>query len=134
MLADNAQQARIEMVHELHRAIYGWSVARDNNPNDVWNALLELVSEMATVHAAGIPPLFTKLTPTQFTRISWTHRNKGRVTEIVCPAHSLAVGHALTMLGMGLIEELAEDENDRCFRCEAKKMGIEARYALGLMG
>lgn len=48
---------RIEMVHELHTAIYGDSWARPDTPEKVWKMLLERVEDAVTERNALIAGL-----------------------------------------------------------------------------
>lgn len=45
-----ANRARLDMVHDLHAALYGSSWARPQAPQDVWEALLEEVRHQAALH------------------------------------------------------------------------------------
>jgi hypothetical protein len=49
-----ANRARLDMVHQLHAAIYGNSWARPESPKEVWDALLREVARLA--HAGNVTP------------------------------------------------------------------------------
>lgn len=46
---ENAQEARLFMTHELHTALYGYSTARAESVQQVWEALLAEVRRLVLV-------------------------------------------------------------------------------------
>jgi hypothetical protein len=51
-------EARNQMTHELHAALYGTSWERPQAPQDVWEACLEQVRHLAALDPPG--PLFAR--------------------------------------------------------------------------
>jgi len=54
--APSVNAARIDMVHELHTALYGDSWARGETPKQVWEMLLNRVHDLAAGAAPPAPP------------------------------------------------------------------------------
>jgi hypothetical protein len=71
---DDASTARLLMVHDLHRAIHGYSTARPESPQQVWEVLLAEVRRLAATaehpyrlvvcdpRNAGVPVCFNRAT------------------------------------------------------------------------